>query len=107
MFQTILTKSKTIMDKLRIYFSIDIEQYDNIIEFENFKGSDYVEHLDTFIKYNKIGDNVNVEFNLGANLWTNPKTEIESCFTTLKCWKVEKLDQDCNEYDMGDDEMKF
>lgn len=77
----------------KLTFRIDTgEAYSNILEFELFKGASYVEHLDNFTKFNKVGDAVEVEFNLKTNLWTNPKTQKESLFTSLSCWKVEKAE---------------
>jgi len=76
----------------KLTFRIDTgETYNQFWEFELFKSKDYVEHLDNFYKYNKVGDEVEVEFNVKTNLWTNPKTNEERLFTSLSCWKVEKL----------------
>ena len=66
------------------------DEYNDDLEFELYKGAKYVEHLDNFTKYNNIGDNVEVEFNLKSKSWTNPKTNEERTFTSLSCWKVEK-----------------
>ena len=45
----------------KISFRIDTgEQYNNILEFENFKGADKLDYLDSFTKYNKLGDKVEV-----------------------------------------------
>ena len=58
------------------------------MEFEMYKGSEYFEHLDNFSKYNKVGDKVEVEWNLRTYHWEpNGKDKI---FTSLSCWKVEK-----------------
>jgi len=76
----------------KLTFRIDTgEEYNKIWEFELFKGKDYVEHLDNFIKFNKAGDDVEVEFNVKTNSWTNPKTDVEKLFTSLSCWKVDKI----------------
>lgn len=84
----------------KISFRIDTgEQYNNILEFENFKGADKLEYLDSFTKYNKLGDKVEVEFNLGSNLWTNPKTNIEQCFTKLNFWKIEKIEGETQKFE--------
>ena len=42
------------------------EEYNNIHQFEMYKKPEYAEHVDNFIKYNKIGDRVEVEFNVGS-----------------------------------------
>ena len=76
----------------KITFRIDTgEKYNQFWEFELFKNKDYIEHLDNFSKYNKLGDDVEVEFNIKTNSWTNPKTNEERLFTSLSCWKVEKV----------------
>ena len=77
----------------KLTFKVDTgDQYNDALEFELYKGEKYVEHLDNFIKFNKVGDNVDVEFNLKSKAWTNPKTNEERTFTSLSCWKVEKLE---------------
>ncbi len=77
----------------KLSFRIDNgEQYSNLMEFELYKGADYVEHLDNFSKYNKIGDNVEVEFNIKTFNW-KPEAD-NKIFTSLSCWKVEKVKSD-------------
>ena len=74
----------------KLSFRIDTkEQYNNIVEFELFKGADYVEHLDNFVKYNKVGDEVEVEFNLKTFNW-KPESD-NKIFTSLSAWRVEKM----------------
>jgi hypothetical protein len=74
----------------KLSFRINTEdQYNPIAEFEMYKGADYTEHLDNFIKYNKVGDSVLVEFNLKTFNW-KPEAD-DKIFTSLSCWKVEKL----------------
>ena len=73
----------------KLSFRIDNgEQYNNIMEFELYKGTEYLEHLDNFSKYNKIGDSVEVEFNIKTFNW-KPEAD-DKIFTSLSCWKVEK-----------------
>lgn len=75
----------------KLSFRIDTgEAWSNIIEFELFKGKDYVEHLDKFIQFNKIGDMVNVEFQLKCNHYT--KDGADKVFTSLSCWKASKVE---------------
>lgn len=77
----------------KLTFKVDTgDQYSDPLEFELFKGEKYVEHLDNFTKFNKVGDNVDVEFNLKSKAWTNPKTNEERTFTSLSCWKAEKVE---------------
>ena len=56
------------------------EQYNNIYAFEVF-GTEKVEN---FNKYNKVGDVVNVDFNVNCNEWKG------KYFTSLQSWKVFK-----------------
>ena len=66
------------------------EEYNNIHQFEMYKKPEYAEHADNFLKYNKIGDRVEVEFNVGSREWTD-KSGVSKMFTSLKHWKLEKL----------------
>jgi len=61
----------------------------NLVEFELYKGTDYVSHVEKFGDYNKVGDNVEVEFNLKTYNW-KPEDD-NKIFTSLSCWKVEKV----------------
>ena len=75
----------------KLTFRIDTgEQYNNLLEFEMFKGSEYVEHLDKFRTYNKVGDSVDVEFNLKSFNWTDKGND--KVFISLSAWRVEKCD---------------
>lgn len=75
----------------KLTFRIDNgNQYSNIVEFEMYKGADYVEHLDNFKKYNKIDDNVMIEFDIKTYNW-KPESE-NKIFTTLSAWKVTKAE---------------
>ena len=77
----------------KLSFRINTEdQYNPIAEFEMYKGADYTEHLDNFIKYNKVNDSVVVEFNLKTFNW-KPESD-DKVFTSLSCWKVTKQDND-------------
>ena len=58
------------------------EQYNNLASFEVF-GDEKVENLN---KYNKVGDNVEVTFNISCNEWQG------KYYTTLQAWKVFKAD---------------
>ena len=59
------------------------EQYNNVYAFEVF-GSEKVEN---FTKYNKVGDEVKVDFNVSTNEWK------DKYFTSLQAWKIFKADQ--------------
>jgi hypothetical protein len=56
------------------------EEYNNLYAFEIF-GEEKVEN---FNKFNKVGDLVNVEFNVSCNEWQG------KYFTSLSAWRVEK-----------------
>jgi len=43
------------------------------------------ENVENLAKYNKVGDNVKVSFNIGTNEWQG------KYFTSLKSWRVEKI----------------
>lgn len=58
------------------------EKYNNIFCFEIF-GSEKVEN---FAKYNKLGDTVEVEFNVSTNEWQG------KYFTSLQAWLIKKGD---------------
>ena len=59
------------------------EQYNNLYCFELF-GDEKVEN---FTKYNKVGDNVKVDFNVQTNEWK------EKYYTSLQAWKVFKSEE--------------
>ena len=44
------------------------------------------EKVQNFNKFNKVGDNVEVDFNIGTNEWQG------RYFTSLQSWKVSKID---------------
>jgi hypothetical protein len=63
----------------KLTFAIDTnEQYNNIVAFEVFGE----EKVDNFLKYNKVGKTVDVEFNLSSNKWK------DKYFTSASAWKI-------------------
>lgn len=80
-------------------------EYNAIHQFEMYKKPEYAEHADNFLKFNSVGDRVEVEFNIGSREWEG------RMFTSLKHWKIEKLtneenaihDQTLTAAQMGDD----
>lgn len=71
--------SKAGKDWQKLTFAIDTKQeYNNILAFEVF-GDEKVEN---FLKYNKIGKTVDVEFNVSSNKWK------DRYFTTASAWKI-------------------
>ena len=69
------------------YQVVTDEQYNNLYSFEMYKGAEHVEHVDNFIKYNKVGDSVRVEWNVRTSEYNG------RVFTSLSPWRVDKLDQ--------------
>lgn len=63
------------------------EQYKNLASFEVF-GEEKVEKLN---KYNKVGDEVEVSFNISCNEWQG------KYYTTLQAWKVFKATNEMQE----------
>ena len=53
---------------------------------------------DKLIKFNKVGDKVDVSINLRGRQWTNPEGEVKT-FNTIEAWKVFKAD-------LSDDKLK-
>ena len=73
--------SKAGKDWKKLTFAIDTnEEYNNIIAFELFGE----EKVDNFLKYNKLEQVVDVEFNISSNKWK------DRYFTTAGAWKVSK-----------------
>ena len=60
------------------------EQYNNLYSFDMYKGADYLTHIDNFIKYNSIGDSVEVEWNVRTIEGT------DRFWTSLSSWKCTK-----------------
>ena len=82
----------------KLTFKLDVgDTYNDNLEFEMYKGADHVAHLDNFIKFNKVGDLVDVEFKLKSKAWTNPTTNIEKTFTSLSAWRIDKVAGATNE----------
>ena len=46
---------------------------------------------ENFLKYNKVGQKVDVSINLRGREWTNPKGEVV-VFNTIEAWKVFKAE---------------
>ncbi len=70
----------------KLSFQIDNgEQYNNILSFDLFKGAEHVSHLDNFIKFNKVGDSVEVEFNIQCKEYNG------KYYTNLQMWRCEKV----------------
>ena len=66
------------------------EDYNNLYCFEIFamEGKDTV---DNFIKFNKVGQNVDIDFNIKTSEWQGKH------FTSLAAWKVFKAEAEASE----------
>ena len=73
----------------------DNPKYPQSIKFEFIQ--DNCGMLDSY----RIGDNVDVSFDLTGRPWTNPQGE-KTYFTTLRAWKLEKLDGSATVQDVDD-----
>lgn len=60
------------------------EQYPQTLQLQCIK-----EKAENLIKYNKVGDVVDVSINLRGKEWTNPKGETV-VFNTIEAWKIVK-----------------
>ena len=60
------------------------DEYNNIYPLEVFGE----EKVDNFLKFNKVGQEVDVEFNVGANEWKG------KYFVSLQAWKIFKAEKD-------------
>lgn len=64
------------------------ENYSQLIEVKIFKKKEYAEHADNFVKYNKVGDLVDLELNVQCSAH-EPSDRI---FTNLQLWKATKVE---------------
>lgn len=79
-------------------------EYPQIVEFQISQ-----DKAESFGQYNKVGDNVEVLFNLRGRNWTNPSGEVKT-FNTLEVWRVNKVDGNIPEeikQTEGDDDLPF
>jgi|TARA_R100000664_G_C2756634_1_gene144577 hypothetical protein len=52
--------------------------------FNIYKSSEYIEHLDNFLSFNNVGDNVEVEFNIRGKEYNG------KVYNSLSHWRIEK-----------------
>jgi len=72
------------------------EEYNNVYCFEVFGA----EKVDNFLKFNKVGQDVDVDFNVSTNEWKG------KYFTSLQAWKIFKSDAVANQTSV-DDSLPF
>lgn len=75
--------------KLEFIVKDDSSQYPQEIQFNILK-----DKIDDFVKYNKVGDRVNVTFNLNGRGWLKDgePEEKRRWFNSLDAWMVKKVD---------------
>jgi len=71
------------------------EQYNNLYAFELFGE----EKVDNFVKFNKVGDVVDVDFNVSTREWEG------RYFTSLSAWKVFKANSEATNTPSPADEV--
>lgn len=64
-----------------------------LFSFNMYKTSEFASHVDNFIQYNKVGDNVEVEFTVRGREYQG------RIYNSLSHWKIDKVDSVNN----GDD----
>ena len=73
----------------KLSYRVDTDnEYAKVWEFEIYKGADHVEHAHNFAKFNQVGDEVEVEFEIKPRIWE----EKDRVFTSLSHWKCTKLE---------------
>ena len=80
-----LKEVQVISDKFRKQEIILTDNHHTYPKFINFEVTN--DNCDLLVGI-KEGQEVEVNFNLEGRLWTNPKTNEERCFNTLKIWKI-------------------
>ncbi len=94
--------SKAGKDWQKLTFTVETtEEYNNLYAFEIFGE----ERVEKFTKFNKIGAEVDVDFNVSTNEWKG------KYFTTLQAWKIFKAEQTApataKQNDPEDDDLPF
>jgi single-stranded DNA-binding protein len=64
------------------------EQYPQTLQLQANK-----EKAENLVKYNKVGDKVDINVNLRGREWTNPQGEVK-VFNTIEAWKIFKANSD-------------
>lgn len=80
------TKQVSEKFKLREFVITTKDEYPQVIQFQ--ASQDKTALLDNF----KVGDQVEVFFNLRGREWTNPQNEVK-VFNTLDAWKITAEDK--------------
>ena len=82
----------------KVAFTLETtEEYNNLYAFEVFGE----EKVDNFLKFNKVDQNVKVDFNVSCNEWKG------KYFTSLQAWKVFKAEEAVKPEEEEEDELLF
>jgi hypothetical protein len=80
-------------------------QYNNLYSFEVFKNADNVKHLESFLEYNKVGNEVEIEWNVQCREYEGKH------YTNLSMWKCSKVTDAPTDAETftpdGDDDLAF
>ena len=83
----------------KLSFQIETQsEYPKTISFDLFKGAEKIEHLDNWIKFNAVGDVVEVEYILESREFNG------KWYTNASMWRCEKVtEEEPTAVQMGDD----
>ncbi len=84
----------------KLSFQLDSgEQYNNLYSFDLFKNADNLQHLDKWLEFNKVGNSVEVEFNIDCREYQG------KYYTNLSMWRCENAakEEEPTAAQMGDD----
>lgn len=77
------------------------EGQEQVFAFDLFAGASKPEKLDNFLKYNKVGSEVDVSFNIKCNEYKG------KYYTNLDAWRVDRQSNDSADDDVLDEEPPF
>lgn len=90
--------SKADKEWVKLSFILETtEEYNNVYCFEVFG----TERVENFEKYNKVGQEVEVSFNVSTNEWNG------KYFTSLQAWKIFKADGETKPAEPVEDNLPF
>ena len=101
---TVINEVQQISDQFKkreFVVSDEADKYPQTIMFQ--LAQDNCSKIDAF----KVGDQIEVSFNLRGREWTNPKDGVVRYFNTLDAWKIEKIGESAPEAETGEDGLGF
>lgn len=63
------------------------EKFNSLLAMNIYKSVDYADQVDKFVQYNKVGDIVEVEFNVGSREYNG------NYYTNLSHWRADKINE--------------